>query len=64
MKNTDILVANTKLSISPIITALETSFDWLNTRFYNGELKRPVIVMAEGQKERAMGWFTYYKPCI
>ena len=62
MKNTDILVANNRLSISPIITALEASFDWLNTRFYDGELKRPVIVMAEGQKERAMGWFTYYKP--
>lgn len=62
MKSTDILVANNKLSISPIITALETSFDYMNTRFYDGELKRPVIVMAEGQKERAMGWFTYYKP--
>jgi len=51
-----------KLSISPIITAMEAGFDWLNHRFYNGELHRPVIVMAEGQKERAMGWFTYYKP--
>ena len=62
MKNTDILIDNNKLSISPIITALESGFDWLNKRFYNNELQRPVIVMAEGQKERAMGWFTYYKP--
>ena len=51
-----------KLSISPIITALEAGFDWMNDHFYNGELERPVIVLAEGQKARAMGWFTYYRP--
>lgn len=62
IKSIDILVVNDKLSISPIISALEAGFNWLNTRFYDGELKRPVIVMAEGQKERAMGWFTCYKP--
>ena len=47
-----------KMSISPIITALEESFDYLNNRFYEGKLERPVIVIAEGQKARAMGWFT------
>ena len=46
-----------KLSISPVITALEESFDYLNNRFYDGVLPRPVIVMTEG-KQRAMGWFT------
>lgn len=46
----------TKLSISPIITALETSFDWLNDRFYEGKLKRPVITLSEG-KDRYRGWF-------
>ena len=57
-----ILVDNNKLSLSPILTALEAGFDWMNKRFYDGELRRPVIVMAEGHKARAMGWFTYYKP--
>lgn len=47
-----------KLSISPIITALEYSFDYLNDRFYDGKLKRPVITMSEGHKARARGWFT------
>lgn len=51
-----------KLSISPIVTALEAGFDWMNDRFYDGELERPVIVLAEGEKARAMGWFTYYRP--
>lgn len=49
---------SSKLSISPIIVALESSFDILNDRFYEGKLKRPVITIAEGQKARAMGWFT------
>lgn len=57
MSNTD-----NKLSISPVITALEAGFDWMNNRFYDGELERPVIVLAEGEKARAMGWFTYYRP--
>ena len=47
-----------KMSISPIIYALEISFDYLNERFYEGKLKRPVIVVAEGHKARAMGWFS------
>ena len=46
-----------KLSISPVITALEAGFDYLNERFYDGSLPRPVITMSEG-KQRAMGWFT------
>lgn len=62
MKETDILVSNNKLSLSPVLTALEMAFDYLNKRFYDGELQRPVIVMAEGAKARAMGWFTCYKP--
>ena len=45
-----------KLSISPIISALEFSFDYLNDRFYGGKLSRPVITMSEG-KERYRGWF-------
>lgn len=45
-----------KMSISPIIDALETSFDWLNNRFYDGALPRPVITMSEG-KDRYRGWF-------
>lgn len=48
---------NNKMSIAPVITALESAFDWLNNRFYEGALPRPVIVMTEG-KQRAMGWFT------
>jgi len=51
-----------KMSISPIITALETSFDWINKRFYDGTLPRPVITLSEGAKARAMGWFSLYKP--
>ena len=62
IKSADILVANDKLSISPIISALEAGFDYLNQRFYDAELPRPVIVISEGAKARAMGWFTYYKP--
>ena len=49
-------VAMNKMSISPIITALENSFDWLNNRFYDGKLNRPVITMSEG-KDRYRGWF-------
>lgn len=45
-----------KMSISPIIDALEISFDWLNNRFYEGKLARPVITMSEG-KDRYRGWF-------
>ena len=45
-----------KMSISPIIDALEISFDWLNNRFYEGALPRPVITMSEG-KDRYRGWF-------
>ena len=51
-----------KMSISPIITALEESFDWLNNRFYGNALTRPVITLSEGAKARAMGWFSLYKP--
>lgn len=51
-----------KMSISPIITALEAAFDWLNNRFYEGSLPRPVITLSEGAKARAMGWFSLYKP--
>lgn len=59
---TDVLVANDKLSISPIITALEAGFDWMNQKFYEGKLPRPVITLSEGCKARAMGWFTLGKP--
>lgn len=45
-----------KMSISPIIDALEVSFDWLNNHFYEGKLARPVITMSEG-KDRYRGWF-------
>ena len=45
-----------KMSISPIVTALEVSFDYLNNRFYEGALPRPVITMSEG-KDRYRGWF-------
>lgn len=50
-------MANTeKMSISPIVVALENAFDWVNTRFYEGTLIRPVIVVSEG-KDRYRGWF-------
>lgn len=45
-----------KMSISPIISALEDAFDWLNNRFYEGTLPRPVITMSEG-KDKYRGWF-------
>lgn len=45
------------LTVTPIITALEKSFDWINNRFYDGELSRPVITLCEGAKIRAYGWF-------
>ena len=48
---------NEKISISPVIEALETCFDRLNERFYNGELERTVITLSEGAKMRAYGWF-------
>lgn len=47
-----------KLTVAPIIIALEKSFDILNEKLYNGKLKRPVITLCEGAKVRAMGWFT------
>ena len=49
-------MSNNKMSISPIIDALEVSFDWLNNRFYEGKLVRPVITMSEG-KDRYRGWY-------
>lgn len=52
MSNTNTI----KMSISPIIDALEVSFDWLNNHFYEGKLARPVITMSEG-KDRYRGWF-------
>ena len=55
----EITMTNTytiKMSISPIIDALEISFDWLSNRFYEGKLLRPVITMSEG-KDRYRGWF-------
>ena len=51
-----------KPSISPIIVALENAYDYLNDRFYDNALPRPVITLSEGAKARAMGWFSPYKP--
>ena len=49
-------MSNNKMSIAPIVSALEVSFDWLNNRFYEGKLARPVITMSEG-KDRYRGWY-------
>lgn len=48
---------NKKLTVTPIITALEKSFDYVNDKFYGGTLKRPVVTLCEGAKIRAYGWF-------
>lgn len=48
---------NNKLTITPIISALEKSFDILNNKLFDNKLKRPVITLSEGSKIRAYGWF-------
>ena len=55
--NTNVNTNTNAITITKLITALEDSFDYLNTRFYDGELSRPVITIAEGAKVRAYGWF-------
>ena len=48
---------NNNMTITPIISALEKSFDVLNNKLFDNKLKRPVITLAEGSKIRAYGWF-------
>lgn len=49
---------NNRMSIVGLVKAFEGAFDYVNDRFYDGLLKRPVITIAEGAKVRAYGWVT------
>ena len=48
-------------SLRPIIEKLENVFSKLNSRFFDGELKKPVITVASDAKGKCLGWCTAYK---
>lgn len=48
---------NNRISIRPIVYGLESAFDALNTRFFDGLLKAPCITVSEGTTMRAYGWY-------
>lgn len=48
-------------SLQPIIEKLETLFQKLNDRFYNGELEKPVITVSPDTTKGAYGWCTSWK---
>lgn len=49
---------DSRMTIRGLVKGLEDAFDYINTRFYDGLVKRPVITISEGAKVRAMGWVT------
>lgn len=49
---------NDRISIRPIVSGLESAFDALNTRFFDGLLKAPCITVNEGTTRSARGWIT------
>lgn len=48
-------------TIRPIIEKLEQVFDTFNQKFYNSELERPVITVAQDTTSGAYGWFTTWR---
>lgn len=52
---------NDRISIRPIVKALENAFDAINARFYDSAIKPPVITVAEGTTRSARGWVTVFE---
>lgn len=50
-----------RISIRPIVKALENAFDALNARFYDGAINPPCITVAEGSTRSARGWVTVFE---
>lgn len=48
-------------TIRPVIERLEQVFDTFNKHFYNNELERPVITVAQDTTSGAYGWFTTWR---
>lgn len=48
-------------TIRPVIERLEQVFDTFNNQFYNNELERPVITVAQDTTSGAYGWFTTWR---
>lgn len=48
-------------TIRPVIEKLEEVFDTFNEKFYNSELERPVITVAQDTTSGAYGWFTTWR---
>lgn len=46
-----------KLSIAPVVKALEDAFDKANAYFYEGKLVRPVITFTADEKKKSYGHF-------
>ena len=50
-----------KASIKPTIEVIEELFETFNSKFYNDELKRPVLTVSSDTSGGAYGWCTTYK---
>lgn len=48
-------------SLQPVIEKLENLFEKANSRFYNGELQKPVITVSPDSTKGAYSWCTAYK---
>lgn len=48
-------------TIRPVIERLEQVFDTFNKEYYNSELERPVITVAQDTTSGAYGWFTTWR---
>lgn len=57
MKNTN----TNDATIRPIITELETIFDELNAKLFDGKLEHPVITVSPDTTKGAYGWFTLWR---
>ncbi|MFA9375562.1 MAG: SprT-like domain-containing protein [Lachnotalea sp.] len=48
-------------SLKPVIEKLEKLFSSFNTKFYNGELEKPIITVSPDSTKGAYGWCTSWK---
>ena len=50
-----------EVSLKPVIEELESLFSKFNTRFFAGELEKPVITVSPDHTRGAYGWCTGWK---
>lgn len=50
-----------EISLHPVIGKLEKLFSSFNSKFYNGELEKPVITVSPDTTKGAYGWCTSWK---